>query len=113
MSLSRNHDPFTQDHPQTLLLAVSCKNYCLSTDLHPPAVSLYRRTRESAASSPSTIALANVKAQEASPQEVHQALKPIYNFSICRVMPCGPKIEEAVDAHFLLCADTVVRRSLV
>ncbi|KAL7390509.1 hypothetical protein ABVT39_022513 [Epinephelus coioides] len=78
MSLSRNHDPFTQDHPQTLLLAVSYKNYCLSTNLHPPAVSLYRRTRESAASSPSTIALANVKAQEASPQEVHQALKPIF-----------------------------------
>ena len=27
MSLSRNHDPVTQDNPQTLLWAFSCRNY--------------------------------------------------------------------------------------
>ena len=32
MSLSRNHDPVTQDTPQTLWWAVSCRNYFLS---HP------------------------------------------------------------------------------
>ena len=30
MSLSRNHDPRTQDNPQTFYGAVSCKNYFLS-----------------------------------------------------------------------------------
>lgn len=34
ISLSRNHDPATQDNPQPLFWAVSCRNYFLSTELH-------------------------------------------------------------------------------
>ena len=39
MSLSRNHDPVTQDKPQTLWWA--CRNYCLSTKLHHADGSLH------------------------------------------------------------------------
>ena len=37
--LSRNHDPVTQDKPQTLWWA--CRNYCLSTKLHHADGSLH------------------------------------------------------------------------
>lgn len=36
--LSRNHDPFAQDNPLTLMGAVSCGNYFLSTKLYPHTV---------------------------------------------------------------------------
>ena len=39
MSLSRNHDPVTQNNPQTLLRAVPCRNYFLSCKPHPLTIS--------------------------------------------------------------------------
>ena len=47
MSLLGNHDPITPDNPQTLFRAVSCRNYFLSSELHPSTVLQFRGKRAS------------------------------------------------------------------
>lgn len=44
---SSHYDPFIQMDSQTLLWAVSCRNYSLSIKLHPPTISLCRGKRAS------------------------------------------------------------------
>ena len=89
MSLYSNHHPVTQDNPQTLLWAGSCRIFFLTTELHSPRVSSHRRKHLS------THGREDINDFLSSPEEERWVMKPVVVVAKHRHLKhCGPRETE-------------------